>query len=74
MDQIKEFDTVVNYKRVAENIKTTAKNLEALEKSGITVQDMSMKNKVPDTNYAIVYKVRINPNKKLIAKKILKHR
>ena len=74
MDQIKEMDTVLNYKKVAQNIKTTATNLEKLEKAGITVQDMTMKNKVPDTRYTIVYKVIINPTKKLIAKKVLKHR
>ena len=74
MAQIKEFDTDLNYKRVAENIKTTAKNLEKIERTGITVQDMTMKGKVSSTQYTIVYKVKNNPTQKLIARKILRHR
>jgi len=74
MDQIKEFDTTVNYKKVAQNVKTTAKYLEKLQKSDVVVQEMTMKGKVADTKYTIVYKVVNNPNQKLIAKKVLKHR
>lgn len=72
LEQIKELDSTLNYKRVAKNIKKTAKNLDKLEKSGITLQEVNMKNKVDDTCYSIIYKVKINPKKKLIAKRIIK--
>lgn len=67
-------DTYVNYKRVAQNIKTTAQKLQALEKSGMTVHDMTLKNRVPSTNYTVVYKVKVNPKKKLVVRKVIKHR
>ena len=74
MESIKENEDVLTYKRVAQNIKATVKNLEKLEKSGITVHEMVMRNAVPLTKYTVVYKVKTNPKKKLIAKKVLKHR
>ncbi len=74
MEYIKETEDHVTYKRVAQNIKVTAKNLEKLEKSGMSVHEMSMRNNVNLTNYTIVYKVKVNPKKKLIAKKILKRK
>lgn len=73
MDQIKEFDTDLNCKRVAQSIKTTAKDLEKLQR-GITIEATRIKVKVPDTRYTVVYRVIDNPTQKLIAKKILRHR
>jgi len=74
MDQIKEFDTDVNCKRVAENVKTVARYLEKLQKSGVIVETTRIKSNVPNTKYAIIYKVENNPKHKLIAKRIIKHR
>ena len=74
MDQIKEFDTDLNCKRVAQSIKTTAKDLEKLPRSGIIIEATRIKVRVPDTRYTVVYKVINNPTHKLIAKKILRHR
>ena len=74
MAYLKESEDPITYKRVAQNIKTTVKNLEKLEKSGITVHEMSMRNDVPTTKYTVVYKVKVNPKKKVIVKKILKRR
>ena len=64
----------IDYKRVAQNIKITVKNLEKLEKAGITVHNMNMRNEVPGTKYVVSYKVKTNPTKKLIVKKVLRHR
>ncbi len=74
MEYLRESKDPVTYKRVAQNIKTTVKSLEKLEKSGITVHEMSMRNDVPMTKYIVVYKVKVSPKKKVIAKKILKRR
>lgn len=74
MAQIKELGETIDYKRVAQNIKTTVKDLEKLEKSGMTVHNMTMRNKVPNTNYVVSYKVKTNPHKKLIVKKVLRLR
>lgn len=74
MDQIKEFDTDLNCKRVTQSMKTTAKDLEKIQRSGITIEATRIKVKVPDTPYTVVYKVINNPTQKLIAKKILRHR
>lgn len=74
MDQIKEFDTDLNCKRVAQSIKVTAKDLEKLPRSGIIIEATRIKVRVPDTRYTIVYKVINNPTHKLIAKKILRHK
>ncbi len=35
---------------------------------------MSMRNDVPTTKYTVVYKVKVNPKKKVVVKKILKRR
>ena len=35
---------------------------------------MILRNDVPSTNYTIVCKVKVNPKKKLIARKILRSR
>lgn len=74
MNNVKDMDTPINYKKVAQNIKTTEQHLMKLERSGITIQDMTLKNKVPSTNYTVVYKIQVSPAKKIIVKKILKHR
>ena len=74
VDQIKELDTTLNFKRVVQNIKIAEKNLNRLEKYGITVTDMTFTNKVPQTDYSVVYKVKINPKKKLIVKKIIRRK
>jgi len=74
MDQIRELGETIDYKKVAQNIKTTVKELEKLEKAGMTVHNMTMRNEVSGTNYVVSYKVKTNPHKKLIAKKVLRHR
>ena len=74
MVQVKEFDSRTNYKRVAQSIKTTAKDLEKMEKSGFVMDSTRIKVKVPDTNYSVVYKIKTTPNKILIVKKIIKHK
>ena len=74
LDQIKELDTALNSKRVAQSIKPTAKELEKMQKSGYTIETTRIKRKVPDTPYTVVYKVVNNPSDKLIAKKVIKHR
>lgn len=74
MAQIKELGDTIDYKRVAQNIKTTVLYLEKLEKGGMTVHGMTMRNKVPDTNYTVSYKVKTNPHKKLIARKVQRKR
>ena len=71
MDQIRELGETIDYKKVAQNIKTTVKELE---KAGMTVHNMTMRNEVSGTNYVVSYKVKTNPHKKLIAKKVLRHR
>jgi len=72
LDQIKEFDSTVNVKRVAASIKQTAKDLDKIEKSsGITIETTRIKVKVPNTQYIVVYKVKNNPKKILIVKRIL---
>jgi hypothetical protein len=74
MNQIKELGETLDYKRVAQNIKITVKELEKLEKAGMTVHNMTMRNEVPNTKYVVSYKVKTNPHKKLIAKKVLRRR
>ena len=74
IDQIKELDTIINFKRVAQNIKTTVKDLEKMEKMGIDIETTRIKSKVTNTPYIVVYKVINNTRQKLIAKRILKCR
>lgn len=50
----------------------TAKNLDKMEKSGITIEPTGMKVKVPNTKYVLQLKIKTNPHKILIVKKILK--
>gem|GEM_PF-6366004 len=65
-------ETVITYKKIAQNIKTTVDSLDRMERSGIAVNAMNLSVHVPDTKYSVVYKVTNNPNKKLIVKKLLK--
>ena len=51
IDQIKELDTIINFKRVAQNIKTTVKDLEKMEKMGIDIETTRIKSKVTNTPY-----------------------
>ena len=73
MDQIKEFDTDLNCKRVAQSIKATSKELEKIQR-GMIIEATRIKVKVSDTRYTVVYRVINNPTQKLIAKKILRHK
>jgi len=70
--QIKEFDTIVNSKKVIQNIKETATDLEKMQRSGISLQTTRIQSKVNDTNYTVVYKVTNNPHDKLIARRIIR--
>jgi hypothetical protein len=72
MAKVEELETVVTYKKIAQNIKTTASSLEKMEKTGIEMKEMTMRIDVPETKYSVVYKVITNPHKKIIAKKIIK--
>lgn len=72
MADVEEMETVLTYKKIAQNIKITADSLDRMEKSGIAVNAMNLNVHVPDTKYSVVYKVLNNPQKKLIAKKLLK--
>jgi len=74
MEQIKELDTILNYKKVAQSIKITAKNLERMQKDGAIMETTRIKAQVPDTPYSIVYKVKNNPKQILIAKRIIRHK
>ena len=72
--QIKEFDTILNSKKIAQNIKMTVNDLEKMQKSGIDIETTRIKSHVATTPYVVVYKVQNNPYKKLIAKRIIKCR
>jgi len=72
MKQVEEMETVLTYKRIAQNIKITTANLEQAEKRGFIIQASTMRVDVPETRYSVVYKVVTNPRPKLIAKKIIK--
>jgi len=56
------------------NKKATAKDLEKLPRSGITIEATRIKGKVADTRYTVIYKVINNPTQKLIAKRIIRHK
>lgn len=70
--QIKEFDTIINSKKVIQNIKETATDLEKMQRSGISLQTTRIQSKVDNTNYTVVYKVINNPHDKLIARRIIR--
>ena len=52
----------------------TAKNLDKMEKAGITIEPTGMRVKVPNTKYILLFKIKVNPKKILIVIKILKKR
>lgn len=56
--QIKEFDTILNSKKIAQNIKLTVKDLEKMQKSGIDIETTRIKSQVATTQYVVVYKVQ----------------
>lgn len=72
--QIKEFDTIINSKKVIQNIKETEKELELMKRKGISLQTPRIQSKVHGTKYTVVYRVVNNPRDKLIAKKIIRCR
>jgi hypothetical protein len=72
MAEVEERETVLTYKKIAQNIKTVVSNLEKWEKSGADMRVGNIRLDVPETRYSVVYKVITNPNKKVIAKKIIK--
>lgn len=72
--QIVEFDTIINSKKVSKNPKQTVKDLEKMEKLGISIQTTQIKSNVWGTKYTVVYKLTENPHKKLIAKRIIRCR
>jgi hypothetical protein len=69
--QIREFDTIINSKKVIQNINQTAKELELMQKKGMSIQTPRITSQVHGTKYTVVYKVVNNPRDKLIAKKII---
>ncbi len=74
LKQIAEFDTFTNSKKVSKNPKQTLKDLEKMEKLGITIHTTKIKSDVYGTKYTVVYKVTKNQQKKLTAKKIIRHK
>ena len=74
VDQIKEFDTIINSKKVIQNIKETAKDLEKMQRSGISLETTRIQSKVDGTKYTVVYRVVNNPHDKLIARRINRRR
>ena len=72
--QINEFDSFLNVKRINQTIEMTAKNLDKMEKSGISIEPTRMKVKVPNTKYILLFKIKVNPKKVLIVNKVLKKR
>ena len=74
MEEIREFDDTITWKRVAQSIKSIVKDLEKMEKFGLTIEATRTKYKVQGTRYAVIAKVQNNPRKKLIVKRIIRHR
>ena len=72
--QIVEFDTLINSKKVIQNTKQTAKELETMQKSGMSMQTTRIRSPVTGTNYIVVYRVVNNPRNKLIARRIIRHK
>ncbi len=68
--QIGDVEDTLVVKRIMQNIKSTALSLEHLEKKGLSIEKMILTTKVPQTKYAVVYKIINRPHKKIIAKKI----
>lgn len=71
--QIAEFDTITNSKRVIQNTKKTAKELEQMKKSEKVYEITRLRSPVEKTNYVVVYRISKNPDK-LIARRIIRCR
>lgn len=72
--QIVEFDTIINSKKISQNPKQTIKELEKMQKSGISMQTTHLRSPVAGTKYIVVYRVVNNPHNKLIARRIIRCR
>ena len=71
--QIVEFDTLTNSKRVIQNTKQTAKELERMKRSEKVYEITRLRSPVDSTNYIVVYRIAKNPDK-LIARRIIRCR
>ncbi len=71
--QIVEFDTLTNSKRVIQNTKQTAKELERMKRSEKVYEITRLRSPVDNTNYIVVYRIAKNPDK-LIARRIIRCR
>lgn len=66
---------MLNVKKITQTNEKTAKSLENMGKSSdIIIEPTRIRVKVPNTPYTVVYKVKTNPHRILVVKKILKHR
>ncbi|MCH7560092.1 MAG: hypothetical protein IIC67_01765 [Thaumarchaeota archaeon] len=72
--QIVEFDTLINSKKVIQNTKQTANELETMQRSGMSMQTTRIRSPVAGTKYIVVYRVVNNPKNKLIARRIIRCR
>jgi len=70
--EIKEFDDVLTWKKVAQSIKATVKELEKQEKSGLTLEITRIKYKVQGTRYTVIFKIQNKSPKKIIARRIIR--
>ena len=70
--EIKEMDDILTWKKVAQSIKETEKDLEKMEKSGFTIETTRIKYKVQDTRYTVIFKIQNRLPKKIIARKIIR--
>ncbi len=69
--EIAEFDTITNSKRVIQNTRKTAKELEQMKKSEKVYEITRLRSPVENTNYVVVYKIKKNPDK-LIVRRIIR--
>ena len=70
---IVELDTLTNSKRVIQNTKQTAKELEQMKRSEKIYEITRLRSPVENTNYIVVYRIAKNPDK-LIARRIIRCR
>lgn len=70
--EIKEIDDILTWKKVAQSIKATVKDLEKMEKSGLTIETTRIKYKVQGTRYSVIFKVQNKSPKKIIARRIIR--
>lgn len=69
---IVDLDTIINSKKIIQNAKPITKELEKMQKRGVTMQTTRIRSPVVGTNYVVIYRVVNNPKYKLIAKKIIR--